>query len=142
MTNDTNDTVRNEFGPEANSPLLMDNDKKMKLVGSVLAAFVIGGIATVVIWPKDQALAVEFTLGQGEAPAKYVGTIASLAIAERCGLPVRLGTGNTTVKQAREHLRIDPAFTDKVPIVVVAKPGSQFRIVGDDITCPGSVAAN
>jgi hypothetical protein len=136
MTTDTAQLGPDEPNLLPDSPLLMSNGKKPLMIAGGAALVMVTFIATAMMWPKDQALAVEFTLGAGEGPAQYVGTIASLAIAERCGLPVKLGTGMTTVSQAREHLRIDPAFTDKVPILVVAKPDSQFRIVGNDITCP------
>lgn len=125
-------------------------DRKVQMAAVAVASALAGMVGYATLTPEPvvaAALPVEFQMDRGESPAKYVGNQTAIAIGEHCGLPIYLGTDQTSDKlispeQARAFLETDPRFTDKVQITVGVRPGDQFKITGADISCPSRVQYN
>lgn len=109
------------------------------LIGAPLAAVALVAIGLVMTSKPDRAFAapIDITMQQADNLADRIGVQAGLGLAEHCSLPVEMGAGRSTVAMVKQHLAIDPNFTNLVEVRVIVQPGDRFII--DErgrVTCP------
>ncbi|MBU2103747.1 hypothetical protein KJ848_02450 [Patescibacteria group bacterium] len=119
-------------------------NKKVQTAALAVGCLIAGAIGHAIVTPEPviaAPLPVEFRVGPGESPAKYVGNMTAIALGEGCNLPIYLGerqirAHEITAQEARGHMAVTRNFTDIVQITVGVHPDARFQIVGSTITCP------